>query len=142
MGNRLMSGEPKTFGRKPRRFQAGFVVAAAANPAIAYPQTLAAAGFARAEHTATGKYEFELADVWPTVLNGGVSVPAVFALGATYGSAAENENLYAQAGASVSGSTGRIIITVRLKAGAVNTDPAGGGINVWIEVESAPDRGQ
>lgn len=117
------------------------MVAGAANPTIAYPQTLAAAGFARAERVAAGKYEFELADVWPTVLNAGITVPAVYAIGATYGSAAENENLYAQAGASVSGSTGRIIITVRTKAAGVNTDPGAGGINVWIELETAPDRG-
>lgn len=143
MGNRFMPATAHTFGRKPRRFQLGCLLIGSANPVVLFPSSLAAAGFARAEHVATGKYEFELADVWPTVLNAslGIQVPAVYNGGATYGSSAENEDLYPQLSAAVSGSTGRLVLTVRTKAGSANTDPiggSGGSLTIWVELESAP----
>ena len=143
MGNRFMPGVAHVFGRKPRRFQLGCLLIGTSQPVLLFPFTLAAAGFARAERMATGKYEFELADVWPTVTNPtlGVTVPAVYVGGANYGSSVENEDLQAQVGAGLSGTTGRIVLTVRLKAGTANADPVGGGggsLAVWIELETAP----
>lgn len=146
MGNRFMPAVVHSFGRKPRRFQATFVLFGTGSPTILFPSSIVAAGFARAERMAAGKYEFELSDVWPTVLNTavGANVPAVYAYGIAYGPGTSDTNdMNAQARVSISGTTGRLVITALLKTGATNTDPpdlGAGGANlaVWIEVESAP----
>jgi hypothetical protein len=133
MGERFMPAVSHRFGRKPRRFSLIANLDGASNPTLGfYPRSLAAAGFARAEHVAAGKYEFEMSDVWPV---------AITEVGSTYLSVVENVDMYTQTQVTLS-ALGRIIVTVRLKTGAVNTDPAGapngGSLLLWIELETAP----
>ena len=132
MGDRLQQGKAQSFGRKPRRFRASFTLDAGNAPVISFPLTIAAAGFSRAEAVATGKYEFELVDKWPT---------AQLEAGATWGNGQDNVDLYPQTTVSFT-AAGKPVITVKMKTGANNTNPPGtpngGVLNVWWEVEQAP----
>lgn len=132
MGDRFMPAVTQHFGRKLRRFRATFTLDAANNPTIYSPASLAKAGFASAEHTAQGNYRFVLADTWSIE-------PQEF--GANYFPEQDNVDLYTQAIVSDFGD-GRPAIIVRLKTGAVSTDPPaspnGGFLTVWVELETSP----
>ncbi len=102
-------------GRRPIEIVAQFTVNAAGAPTIVSHDSLDAAGLLSAVHTATGKYTFVSLDGFSRIL--GVE--------ATYSSAVDNEDLYAQPdGGALNATTGVATVIVRTKAAAVNTDPS------------------
>ena len=125
-----------------RYFSATFVLNGASNPMFLYPVDAESAGFARVERISAGKYEFELAEVWPQTFHPffGGPVDAVLGFGATFGSGSEAEALHEQTTLIRSATTGRLVMTVRLKDGEANADPVGlASLAVFIEVDTAPN---
>lgn len=133
MGDRFMPGVTHSFGRKPRRFRAQFAVNGTDDPVIAFPESLAAAGFQAAVRDSAGHYSFTLANLWPT--------GSIYEFGASYFPIEEDKDFSTQSIVTPDGN-GFNVLVVRLKTGTVNTDPPaapnGGYLSVWIELESSP----
>lgn len=142
---RVMNAVPHSLGRKIRRFTGDFQVVGTGHPLILYPITLLAAGWSRAERMSAGKYEFELAEDWPRVFNPtlGSDTFALYTVGVTYGTTVDNEDIYVQYRKFPHATTGKLVVEVKLKTGATNTDPngAGGGrLSLFVDLEASPQR--
>jgi hypothetical protein len=120
MADRMFSGTLKTVGGRVKVVHFFAYVAPAVNPVICNSQAVAKENrlvSSTAVRNSAGNYTFTLRDKYLNCI----------AAHATYTSFVENEDLYAQTASVVVGSATNTV-TVRLKAGAVNTDPSVSGM--------------
>jgi hypothetical protein len=131
----MFDGIMRSLRRKPRVVQARFDISTSGEPEIRFPSSLTSAKLSRAQKTGTGVYEFETSD---TIGNDASGRLAIDNAGASYGSDVSNENLYAQYNIA-STADRKVVLTVRLKQGANNVDPASlGRVCIWIHYDGAP----
>lgn len=117
----------QAFGTKPKRVD--LIIYPDAGNAPTWTST---GGVASVDFTATGKYTITLQDTYRKLR----------AFHATYGTSADNVDLYAQAGAVANvGTTSAVTAIVKLKTGANNTNAAAAAtdnrISVTLEFEDS-----